>query len=207
MRLGAYYQRVQFGVPARVYTHFDHHFVKAAGIARYGMKSRSAEIGNELYLPFGVACGSRNGKHSQPLRAVLESQAAGEHSVARGVLENVARAQANHVKATRNGVGPFVEVALRVQDYGRRAGCAARGMQAHHLAQRHRRQAERVIVAQILLCGKGNLRQVVEAAYVVGLQMVLGKAFLVKRRLHTASDCLFQTLELQVFYFGSCKSF
>ena len=144
------------------------------------MQGRRAEIRNELNLPLGVARSRRHRQHAETFGSVLEAQSARKHAVPRRVLKDIAPPQADHVQATRHGIGPLVQILLRVQDDRRGARRATGGMQAHHFAHRHRGKPERVIVAQILFRSKRNLTQVVQRTYVFRRQMSLGKPFLIK---------------------------
>ncbi|MNV75725.1 hypothetical protein D3C71_1690360 [compost metagenome] len=54
-------------------------------------------------------------------------------------------------------------------------------MQAHHLFLGHGEHAVGVVVAQVVLAGEGELRQVFEALEVVGVDAALGKALAVQR--------------------------
>ena len=199
MGLGPYDERVQVRVAARVYPHLLHHLVQPAGITRDGVQGRSPEIGDELDLTLGVACRGGDRKHAQPLGAVLETQPAREHAVSRRILEDVARAQPHHIEAARHGIGPFVEILLRVQDHRGRPRRAARRMEAHNAAQRDGGHLERIAVAQILFRRERDPAQVGQRPYVVGGDMVFGEALAVKFGVHTLPDCPFQTFELQGF--------
>ena len=88
------------------------------------MQGSGSEIGDELQLSFGISGSSGNGKHSHAFRSVLKTESAGKHSVAGRVLEDITGAQAYHVEASCNGVGPFVKVFLCVKNHSRITGCA-----------------------------------------------------------------------------------
>ena len=123
------------------------------------MQGRRAEIRNELNLPLGVARSRRHRQHAETFGSVLEAQSARKHAVPRRVLKDIAPPQADHVQATRHGIGPLVQILLRVQD-DRRGACRP-------LEECRRTTSligtaakpERVIVAQILFRSKGILRK------------------------------------------------
>jgi hypothetical protein len=56
-----------------------------------------------------------------------------------------------------------------VADHGGLARGAGGGVDARHPIARHGEHAERVVVAQVLLHGEGELREVVEVLQIVGM--------------------------------------
>lgn len=179
--------------------HLLHHLVQPAGIARDGVQRRSPEIGDELDLAFGIAGRGGHREHAQPLGPVLESQPARKHAVSRRVLEDIARAQPHHIEAARHGIGPLVEIPLRMQYHRGCTRCPARRVQAHHAAQRHGRHPERIAVTQVLFRGERHPAQVGQRPYVVGVDMAFGEAPAVKFAVHTLPYSLFQAFRLQRF--------
>ena len=145
------------------------------------MHHGGAEIREELELAKGVAGSRRNGQHADLLRSVLEAEAAGEHTVAGGVLEHVLRAASNHPETAGYGIGPFVEILLRMQDDRGIAGGAAGRVQAHAFVKRNRSQTERIGVAKILLRGERDLLEVIERTDVRGRQARFAETLLVER--------------------------
>ena len=116
-------------------------------------------------------CPPRHRDHgaAQPLGAVVRAEAAGEQAVAVGDVHDVAGAAAGGADRARHQVGPGVDVVLRVAHDRRLAGGARRRVDARHLLARHREHAERVVVAQVLLDGERELRQVGERLQVAGM--------------------------------------
>ena len=178
-----------------------------ASVTGNGMQGRRTEIRNELNLPLGIARSRRHRQHAETFGTVLEAQSARKHAVPRRVLKDIAPPQADHIQATRHGIGPLVQILLRVQDDRRGARRATGRMQAHHFAHWNSGKPERVIIAQILFRSKRNLTQVIQRTYVFRRQMSLGKPFLVKRRFHTTTDRTEQTFELQRLNFCPRQSF
>ncbi len=87
---------------------------------------------------------------------------------------------------------------LRVAHHRRLAGGARRRVHAHHLLARHREHAERVVVAQVLLGGERELRQVGERLQVVGVHALRVEGLAVVR--HVVVGALqrrLQALQLQ----------
>jgi hypothetical protein len=127
------------------------------------------EVGDQLHLPLGLSAAKGHHRQAQLLSAIVRAQAAGEQAVAIAHMHHVARPRAAGADAARHHVGPGVDVVLRVAHH-RGLACGAAGrMDAHALLARHGKHAERVAVAQVLLGGEGELRQIGQAAAVVGV--------------------------------------
>ena len=127
------------------------------------------EVRDELDLARGHP--ARGGDHGapEPLRAVMRAQPAGEQAVAVGDVHLVARpAPGGEDRAGHDG-GPDVDVALGVAHDGGFPGGPAGGVQPPQPLLRHREHAERVVVAQVVLAGGGELLQVGELAAVAGV--------------------------------------
>jgi hypothetical protein len=73
------------------------------------------------------------------------------------------------------------------------AGSAGRGMHSHHLLQRNGKEAEGIVVPQILLFGSGQLYQVLEALDVLWGDARLLEFLLVKGNVFV--NLLYNTLE------------
>ena len=200
VRLGADHEGAELGVLARVDALLAHHLIQTCGIGRDGVHDGGAEVREELELAEGVAGGGRDRQHADLLGAVLEAEAAGEHPVAGGVLEHVLRAAAHHPQAAGNGIGPFFQVLLGMQDNGRIAGGAAGRVQADALVKRNRGHAERIGFAEVLLGGERNLLEVIQRLDVRRRQAGLAETLLVERRIHAVLDGGFQPLQLVSLY-------
>ena len=112
VRLGTDHEGAESGVPAGIDALFTHDLIQAGGVRRDGVHHGGAEVREELQLTQGVAGRCGDGKHAHLLGAVLEAESAGEHPVARCVLENVLGTAAHHPQAAGDGIGPFVQVLL-----------------------------------------------------------------------------------------------
>ena len=84
----------------------------------------------------------------------MRAQAAGKQAVAIGNLHHVVLADVGAVHAARHQLRPAVDIPAGIADHGRLAGGAAAGMDAHNFTLGNGKQAERIVVAQILLFGK-----------------------------------------------------
>ena len=203
VRFGADAEGVQMRVAPRVDAHFIHHFRQARCVARDDVQAGRPEVGDKLDLPLRVSCGRRHGQATQLLGSVLESQSAGEHAVARGVLENVRVPYADHVHAAGHLIGPLVEVAGRMEHDGRITRCAARRMEPHALLQRDGHHAERIIAAQVVFCGERDFLQILQRTDAVCRDAILFKHFAIKRGVPRNLDCLLQPFQLELLQVGA----
>ena len=164
------------------------------------MHHGGTEVREELELAQGVAGGGGDGQHADLLGPVLEAEATGEHTVTGSILEDVLRTAAHHPQAAGDGIGPFIQVLLRMQDDRGIAGGSTGRVQAHALVKRNRSHPERIGVAKILLGGKGNLLEVIERTDIRRRQPVLAETLLIERRIHAMLDRGLQPLQLQGLY-------
>ncbi|MNS53251.1 hypothetical protein D3C72_860020 [compost metagenome] len=111
----------------------------------------------------------------------MRAKPAGEQAVAVGDMHLVTLAPTRGTDRAGDHVGPGVDVVLGVAHHRRLAGGATGGVQAHHLLLGHGEHAVGVVVAQVVLAGEGELRQVFQALEVVGVGAALGKALAVQR--------------------------
>ena len=81
----------------------------------------------------------------------MKAETAREQAVAQRVLEDVAAGEPARDQPARQHVRPELEIGPRVGDDGRLARRAARGVDAHDVARRHREQAEGIMFAQVVL--------------------------------------------------------
>ncbi len=59
-------------------------------------------------------------------------------------------------------IRPGLDILFGIADDGRFAGGAGRGVDPHHILQRHGEQAEGIVVAQIVLVGERQILQIGE---------------------------------------------
>ena len=200
MRLGADHEGAELGVLAGIDPLLAHDLIQARRVRRDGVHDGRSEVREELELAEGVAGSGRDGQHADLLGAVLETEAAGEHPVAGGVLEHVLGAAAHHPQAAGDGIGPFFQVLLGMQDDRGIAGGAAGRVQADALVKRDRGHAERIGFAKVLLGGERNLLEVIERLDIRRGQAGLAETLLVERRIHAMLDGGFQPLQLVSLY-------
>ena len=164
------------------------------------MQHRHAEVHHDLKLPLRVAHAGGHSHGAHALDAVMHSQAAREKAVVHGVLEDVALLDSDHDEVAGHEVRPGLDILGGVADHGGLAGSAGRGMHPHHFLSRNGKEAEGIIVSQVLLFGSGQLCQVLQALNVLGgdarlLEFVLVKGNVFVNLLYNALE----TLQLQLF--------
>jgi hypothetical protein len=129
-------------------------FGQVERVRRRARQRRHAEVAHELELAVRVAAGDRQDDGAEALAAAVQAEAAGEQTVAVGVLQHVAGLHAAGGQRAGDEVGPQRHVAGRVADRGGVAGRARRGVHAHHALAGYGEHAERVVVAQVDLGGE-----------------------------------------------------
>jgi len=128
---------------------------------------RRLEVADQLHLLLGLPARHRDDRAAEPLGPVMRAEAAGEQAVAIGDVGDVPLAAAAGVDRTGHQLAPPVDVGLRVADHRRLAGRPARGVDAHHFLARHGEHPVRVVVAQVLLVGEREAREIGERAEIV----------------------------------------
>ena len=118
-------------------------------VARRGADGIDAKVAQQHHLPVGVAARHRHHRCADRLEAVVGTEAAGEQAVAKGVLHDVAPADAGRGKRAQHHRRPHLDVLGRVGHHDRLAGGAARGVQPHDLRHRAGKEAKGIGVAQI----------------------------------------------------------
>ena len=162
------------------------------------------EVGNDLHLPLGHAARNRDHRAAELLRAVVRAESAGEQSVAVRHMHDVAGAAARGADRARHDSRPGVDVLRRVADHRRLAGRSARRVQPHHLLARHGEQAERVVVAQVLLQREREPRQVRQRLQVARLHLRgVERRAVVRDVVVRVVERPAQALELQRLQFGA----
>jgi hypothetical protein len=103
------------------------------------------------------------------LGPVMRAEAAGKEAVAIGHVHNVPGPRTGGAHGPRDDAGPCVDVPGGVADHGGFAGGAGGGVDARDPLPRDGEHAERVVVAQVLLHGEGEFREVGKVTQVVGV--------------------------------------
>src|SRR5579883_3573076 len=111
----------------------------------------------------------------------LDAQAAGEESIAIGIVQENARPHTSRDKRTGHHFGEQVDVFARVTDNRGFAGSAAAGMHANGLLARHSQQTKGVMILQILLAGEWKFWQVFDGANIARLEAQASEHLLVER--------------------------
>ena len=121
------------------------------------------EIPDQRHLAFGHAPGNRDDRTTQPLRAIMGTQPAGEKAVPVGDVRPVTGPAARRANRAGHDVGPHVDIVRRVADHGGLAGGPGGGMNPGDPLPGYREHPERVIVPQVLLAGRREFRQICQA--------------------------------------------
>ncbi len=161
-------------------------------------ENRRAEVLHDHQLLAGVAAAHRDDRGPDALGTIVGAEPAGEKPVTVGVVDDVALVGAGCGEGTGHRFGPVFDVAPGVADHRRLAGRARGGVDAHDLLEGHGEEAVGVVVAHVLLEGKRQALQIVEALDLVGRDACPFKALPVKRnRGVNALHGLLQALKLE----------
>ena len=188
-------------VDAHLFGNIDNTYKVTRGSAHCG----NAEVLHEHHLAFGIAAADGDDGCTEGFETAVDAETAGEQAVAVEVLHDVGAAEAASEESALHDLGPHVHVFLGVANNDGLAGGARTGVQAHDFAQVYGEQAIRVGVAQVLLHGEGELRNVFESLDVFGLEALLVHAFTEERNFLVGKFYGgAHTLQLQVtqFFFG-----
>jgi hypothetical protein len=127
------------------------------GIARGTAEDLRAEVIEQLHLAGGVAPRGRDHGAAETLGPVVQTEAAGEQTVAVGDVDDRAWAPAGCGERPGAAVGPEVDVGLGVGDDRRLPARAGRRVDANAALERDAEKPERVGVAQHRLRREGLL--------------------------------------------------
>ena len=117
---------------------------------------------SKVTLALGGTARDRHHGAAEPLRPVMDAEAAREQPITVGVMNDIARQRTCAGKRARHEIGPAFEIFPGIADHGRFAGRAGGGMQAAQILARHGKHAERIIVPKIRFGGEGKAREVSE---------------------------------------------
>ena len=152
---------------------FERRLVEHEAVGRRAAKDRGPEVAQQHGLPPRAAARDRNRGRAQALGPVMRAEAASEKPVAVGHVDDVAARGPGCGKGTGHHRGPVADVALGVAGDGGFARGAGGGVDAHDVVLGHGEQAEGVVVAQVLLLGKGQVAHVGQAPDVGGSDAAL----------------------------------
>ena len=124
------------------------------------------EVVDQLHLPLGLPPDIGTTVQPEPLGAVMRAEPAGEQAVAVGDVHHIARPAARGADRARHQRRPG-RCRARCSPPPSAAGGATGGVQARDLAARHREQAERVVLAQVLLDREGEVPEVLKRPQVL----------------------------------------
>ena len=177
-------------------------------VARRDHDDVRREIADELHLLLGLPAAHRHVGATESLRAIVRAEAAGEEAVAVGHVHDVAGAAAGGADRARDERRPHVDVGLRVADHGGLARRTRRRVHADDALARHGEHAERIVVAQILLGGEREARQVGEGVEIRRMHASqIEGAPVVRHVLVGVAQAPAQPLELQRLQFVATGGF
>ena len=127
------------------------------------MQAGRAKVLDKFDLTLGVTSCSRNRHGTQPLCTILETQTTCKHAITRRILEHIALTTANHIEVTGNHIGPRTNVMLGINNYTGVTCSSTGGVDTNSIIQMASYQTIRIVITKILLCGKRNLTQIVQA--------------------------------------------
>ena len=156
------------------------------------------EVDDLLHLLFGLTTRHRHHDATRALSAVMRAQAASKHAVAISVVQHVAGATTGRTNRTRHQVGPVVDVVGGVADDDGFASGARRSVQAREFLARHRKQAKRIVIAQIRFGHERKLGQVGQRFQIVRVYTFIVKGlFVVWHVVISVLERPLQALQLQ----------
>ena len=120
------------------------------------------EVGDELHLALGHPARHRDHGAAELLRAVVRTQPPGKQPVAVGNVHDVPRPAARGANRPRHDRRPDIDIAAGIADDSRLSGGPRRGMNANDLLARYGEHPERIMIAQFLLGGERQSRQITQ---------------------------------------------
>jgi hypothetical protein len=138
-------------------------------VARRAGEGRGLEIAHDHQLALQRPGGGRHHRGADALGTVVEAEPAAEEAVGEGDLHHVVLSHLTGGEHPGHALGPGPNVVGRVADDHRLAGGARRALDAHDVAQRHRKHVVGVGSPQVGLGGEGHVREVRERLHVLDL--------------------------------------
>ena len=123
----------------------------------------------------------------------MGTQSASEQPIAIGYREDVFACHAKGRQTASHTLAPDTDILARVAHDSRVSRSAAGGMHTDNLALRSRLQAERIIVTQILLRGKGQFGDVLDGLDIIGEDVQFLQLVTIER--HVVIDVLHDVMQ------------
>ena len=92
----------------------------------------------------------------------MDAEAAGKQAVSKGDMEDIAGPCTCGAQRARHHGGPHVEIVLVVADHGGGAGSGPRRVDANHSFAPHGKDAEWIVLTQIVFGGERKAGEIVE---------------------------------------------
>ena len=123
-------------------------FAHVHRIGRCGDEHGGLVVVDHHEMTFGIARPCWNDHATQMLKTIVQSEATGEHAIAKCHLNAVRRHHACHLGQARDAITPDIQIVIVVPHHDRLSRGARRSMQAHHIIERNGEKTERIGVAQ-----------------------------------------------------------
>ena len=129
----------------------------------------------------------------------MQSQSAGEQTVAEADLDDIVGGHAARASNTRDTVRPDVKVFLGVYAGGGLSGGAGGRVDTHDVLHVSRDQSERIVIAEVILGGEGDVLDIGQLLDLAAVQnAAVGQTLMIQRYVVIAVlDDPFQPFELK----------
>jgi hypothetical protein len=118
------------------------------------------KIADQLNLSFGHTAGDRHEWATQPLGAIVITEAAGEKAIAIGDVGHHACAPTGGADRPRHDLAPYGEIVAGIADHRGLAGRAGWSMNPRQLISRHGEKTERVAGSEICFGSEGKALEI-----------------------------------------------
>ena len=175
-----------------------HGFRQVQRIGRRTGKCGSSQVFHDHHLALGISRGHRKRHGSQRLCAEIQSKSSGKQSVSIADMDDIICRQSGHGQTPGHTFSPQIRVILGIGHDRQLPGGAGCPLDTGHVALWNRKQAEGIILPQVLLCRKGKLADILDPFDISRLHSQLPHLVVVK--IHVLIDLLYhldQTLALQ----------
>ena len=181
------------------------------GVGRGAAKYGGAHLAHHHNLALGIAGGHGDGHRAYGGGALMRAQAAGEQAVAVTHLHDIVPVRARAGERAGHHLGPHIHVVLGVAGNDGLACGAGGALNTHYVAQGAGQQPVGKLIAQIGLFSEGQLYDICQGIYILGLHAlrvhalaVHGHVFInvLNDRLEPLSLELFTLLAIHTFHFG-----
>ena len=151
------------------------------------MNGRHAKVIDHLNLAAGIAGGTRDNRHPDLLRTVMEPESPREKTIVYRILEDIIIRETNHRQVPCNQFRPVVKILPGVSHHGRFSCCPRGGVNPHDLLHGDSKEPERVAPLQVGFFREGQFLHIFNSPDVIRAHPRILEQCLVERHL----QCLF----------------